>query len=143
MNSDIKELRRKVEDDTASKEDIAMLAQKIDELNTVQERHDAQLKHPGNSLTLIGNYNRIGTEIENLALLTIFLQWKNVKIGTEYVLIDLVGPDEKIFGSRPWHRCAITGSQIFSRPAIPNSVNTVASGNFATRRVFILFREVI
>ena len=74
VNSDIKELRRKVEDDTASKEDIAMLAQKIDELNTVKERHDAQLKHPGNSLTLIGNYNRIGTEIENLALLTIFLQ---------------------------------------------------------------------
>ena len=40
VNSDIAELKTKVESDIASKEDVAMLARKIDELKTMQEVSD-------------------------------------------------------------------------------------------------------
>ena len=40
VNSDIAELKKKVESDIASKEDVAMLARKIDELKAVQDVSD-------------------------------------------------------------------------------------------------------
>ena len=40
VNSDIAELRKKVESDIASKEDVAILARKIDELKVMQDISD-------------------------------------------------------------------------------------------------------
>ena len=40
MNSDVAELKKKVESDIANKEDVAMLARKIDELKAMQDVSD-------------------------------------------------------------------------------------------------------
>ena len=56
--SGIEELSQKVES-TASKEDIAILEQKIDELITAQQERGAQTKSSGNILTLTCEYDRI------------------------------------------------------------------------------------
>jgi len=40
---------RKLEEHTASKDDIAMLQQTMDEMKTVQDKHDAQGKNAGKS----------------------------------------------------------------------------------------------
>ena len=50
MRSDMEKLKVKVEGHIANKDDIATLAQKIDELRAVQEKRDAQPKHSGNTL---------------------------------------------------------------------------------------------
>ena len=50
MRTDMEELKEKVKDHNASKDDIAILAQKIDELKEGQEKRDAQPKHSGNKL---------------------------------------------------------------------------------------------
>ena len=50
MRTDMEELKVKVEGHIANKDDIAILAQKIDELREVQEKRDPQPKHSGNTL---------------------------------------------------------------------------------------------
>jgi len=49
VSSDIEELRREVEKHTASKDDIAMLQQTMDETKTAQDKRDTQGKNAGKS----------------------------------------------------------------------------------------------
>ena len=47
MNSDVNDVKQKVEDDVANKEDITRLEKKMDELTEGQRERDARSKNSG------------------------------------------------------------------------------------------------